>query len=154
MLNLESTHISNAHISQPVIDLLNSGVDIKEIRLKNLRLLIEEVGSAAELARRVKTDPAYLSQILSTKIKRALGGELARRIERAMAKPHGWMDRLNFPEEPGQYKTERRMGAISMEEMALLKKYRMLSSKERTQLQAISNALAATKHRKDKANTG
>jgi hypothetical protein len=153
MLKHTSTTISNALISQPAIWLLNSGVDIKEIRLKNLRLLIAEVGTAAELSRRAKTDPAYLSQILSTKIKRGLGDELARRLERATGKPHGYMDHLNIAEEIGVYKKEKGVSAISFEEDALLKKYRKLSAKERTQLQAISDALVTAKHRKDKTGT-
>lgn len=115
MLNIKSTYVSNAHISQSAQGLLNSGMDIKEIRLKNLRLLINDAGSAAELARRAKTDPAYLSQILSTKIKRALGDELARRIERAMTKPHGWMDHLNTAEEPGRYKIETGLSKQAMD---------------------------------------
>lgn len=82
---------------------------IEEIRLTNLRLLIEEceavtvgkqtyrAGTAAALAARSKTSPSYLSQILirfrnpSGNI-REIGTELARKLEKGAKKPIGWMD--------------------------------------------------------------
>jgi hypothetical protein len=82
---------------------------VEEIRLANLRLLIEEceaatmgkktyrAGTAAALAAMSKTSASYLSQILirfrnpSGNI-REVGTELARKLEKGAKKPVGWMD--------------------------------------------------------------
>ena len=78
-------------------------MDIKQIRLRNLRILIGEAGTIANLARLSNTAPAYLSQILnslptSTGRPRSVGDKLARKLEQAMNKPYGWMDRNNDDE--------------------------------------------------------
>lgn len=75
-------------------------MDIKQIRLRKLRLLIGEAGTIANLARLSHTAPAYLSQILnslptSTGRPRSVGDKLARKLETAMEKPYGWMDQGN-----------------------------------------------------------
>jgi len=72
-------------------------MDIKQIRLRNLRVLVGEAGTIANLARLSSTAPAYLSQILnslptSTGRPRSVGDKLARKLESAMSKPYGWMD--------------------------------------------------------------
>jgi len=75
-------------------------MDIKQIRLRNLRMLVREAGTIANLARLSSTAPAYLSQILnslptSTGRPRSVGDKLARKLESAMDKPYGWMDQAN-----------------------------------------------------------
>jgi SOS-response transcriptional repressor LexA len=70
-------------------------MDAKEIRLQNLRRLIEEAGGQRRLASRGRVNPAYLSQILSARTRRSMGAEVARRLEKGMGKPHGWMDVLH-----------------------------------------------------------
>ena len=70
---------------------------INQIRLNNLELLISEAGSAAKLARTAGTNSSYLSQVrnqLPTKkgTPRAIGDDLAIKLEDAMNKPQGWMD--------------------------------------------------------------
>jgi len=70
---------------------------INRIRLNNLELLISEAGSAAKLARTAGTNSSYLSQVrnqLPTKkgTPRAIGDDLAIKLEEAMNKPQGWMD--------------------------------------------------------------
>jgi len=70
---------------------LTVGVDIKQIRRDNMLALIGK-GTKAAFARKVGTDPAYISQILSTKTKADIGNELARAIEGAYELPYGWMD--------------------------------------------------------------
>ena len=73
-------------------------MDIKQIRLRNLRSLIVESGTIAKLARMSETAPAYLSQILnslptSTGKPRSVGDKLARKLEQALNKSYGWMDK-------------------------------------------------------------
>lgn len=72
-------------------------MDIKQIRLNNLRNLINEAGTIAALARKSTTAPAYISQILNrlpsaSGSPRTLGDKLARKLETTMGKPFGWMD--------------------------------------------------------------
>lgn len=83
------------------------------VRLHNLELLVAEAGSAAALARRAGTSESYLSQIrnqLTTPkgTPRGVGDNLASKLERAMDKPHGWMDEphLVAMEEHGRYAAE------------------------------------------------
>lgn len=71
-------------------------LDSKEIRRRNLRTLIKEQGTATALAEKAQTSAAYISQILSPKTKAFVGDALARRLEGAMHKPHGWMDTLHY----------------------------------------------------------
>ena len=71
-------------------------LDSKEIRRQNLRTLIEESGTAAGLAEKAQTSAAYISQILSPKTKAFVGDALARKLENAMQRPHGWMDTLHY----------------------------------------------------------
>jgi len=68
---------------------------INEIRRANLILLKGEFRTYAEIAKRANTDPAYLSQILSTKNPRNMGDDVARHIEEGCGKPVGWMDKYH-----------------------------------------------------------
>ena len=69
----------------------------EQIRLKNLELLINEAGSAANLAHRVGTNSSYLSQVrrrMPTKkgTPRNIGDDLAVKLEQGMGKHEGWLD--------------------------------------------------------------
>jgi len=83
-------------------------MDSKQIRRRNLRQLINEVGTQARLAELVGTKPTYISQILSPTAVGEIGDSLARRIEKALRKPRGWLDLPHYlPDapavgEPGQ----------------------------------------------------
>lgn len=70
---------------------------IKETRLTNLRTLVSEAGSVAELARQAKKSDSQINQILngvksSSGTPRGVGNKLARDLEQAAGKPEGWMD--------------------------------------------------------------
>jgi hypothetical protein len=64
---------------------------IQDIRRANLRTAMGDM-STAEFARKVETNPDYLSQIFSQKTKANVGSKLARRIEAVQGLPKGWMD--------------------------------------------------------------
>lgn len=72
------------------------GMDYKEARLENLRLLVAEFGSMAAVARAADTNEKYLWQILNKVPQRgtarAVGDKLARKLEIGCGKPEGWMD--------------------------------------------------------------
>lgn len=66
---------------------------IKEIRTENLVLLLKQSQlTQAEFAKKVGTSAAYISQILSSKIRRYMGDMVARNIEMAFGLYKGWMD--------------------------------------------------------------
>jgi phage repressor protein C with HTH and peptisase S24 domain len=67
-------------------------MDSKTIRKFNLLRLKKQVGTWPQVAEPAQTNWRYLSQIASNKISANLGDELARRLEEAHNKPHGWMD--------------------------------------------------------------
>jgi transcriptional regulator len=57
-------------------------MDIGEIRLRNLQQLMKSRGeSQAEFARQMKTNSAYVSQIITRWKGRRMGSPFARRIE-------------------------------------------------------------------------
>ncbi len=91
-LNTLSRRFSEPSISRFANPGFNFRMDIKQIRRGNMLALIEREPSKAAFARKVGTDPAYISQILSTKTKAEVGNDLARAIEAAYELPHGWMD--------------------------------------------------------------
>lgn len=66
--------------------------EIRETRLRNLTVVVQECGGQAELAKRIDTDPSYISQLLNSWEGRGMGTTLARKIEVALGKPPGWMD--------------------------------------------------------------
>jgi hypothetical protein len=73
---------------------------IEEVRLARLQQLVKEAGSQAKLKDRLgmKATDSTLSQYLNeskgskTDKPKAMGSVMARRIERALDKPGGWMD--------------------------------------------------------------
>lgn len=70
---------------------------IEEIRLRNLRALIQRFGTIATVAEKANTAPAYLSQITNrapsrTGKPRDMGSALARKIEAGCGLSTGWMD--------------------------------------------------------------
>ena len=72
----------------------------KELRVQNLRALIQEFSTADAVAQRASTAPMYLSQILngtlsSTGRPRGIGDTLARKIEAGCGKPVGWLDQAH-----------------------------------------------------------
>jgi phage repressor protein C with HTH and peptisase S24 domain len=66
--------------------------DLSNLRRQKLAQLIRQEGSQSGVARKIDTDPSYLSQIMSSKGRRNVGEALARRIEERFNKKPGWMD--------------------------------------------------------------
>ena len=72
---------------------------VDQIRRENLEALIKEAGSAARLSALTGVPQPYISQVRrgvaysadNTK-QRVMGNTVARRLEKAMGKPQGWMD--------------------------------------------------------------
>lgn len=97
-------------------------MDIKQIRLRNLRSLISESGTIANLARLSETAPAYLSQILnslptSTGKPRSVGDKLARKLEQALTRPYGWMDKDHEGSDNTKYQDIPQVALLTTEQV-------------------------------------
>lgn len=102
----ESLNKSNSvsHIPPYSVLLFNARMKtIDEVRRANLLLAIARIGTAAKLAERVGTAPAYLSQIKNqtpdskSGTPKTMGDDIARRIEVALGETEGWMDTPHSP---------------------------------------------------------
>ncbi|MBB5508119.1 S24 family peptidase [Paraburkholderia atlantica] len=82
-----------------------------EIRRDNLVLAISRAGKASALAEKAGVAAAYLSQIKNrspeskTGKPKAMGDDVARKIERALGEAEGWMDVEHIPPESGNPNT-------------------------------------------------
>lgn len=74
-------------------------MDVQKVRKIRLRLLYDELGGVAAVAKKAGTAESYLSQITSEKGNRNLGNRLARKIEISCNKPVGWLDGLEVPDD-------------------------------------------------------
>lgn len=81
-------------------------MDAKSIRRMNVRNLAEEVGGITKLADMAHTSQSYLSQIIGPNPSRQVGDSLARQVEQATGRPHGWLDQSHITDEK---KTKARM---------------------------------------------
>lgn len=131
------SHYANGNQNLPMSAKLN--------RKKTMQALVAQEGGIAAFARRVKTDPSYISQILSESMKkpRQCGDRLAEQIEAAFGKPKGWMDESHpglwgedlapgagqpanqVRETPASYTTQRRMDPLVPKLVAALDNPRM-----------------------------
>lgn len=114
------------------------GVRIDEIRLGNLRLLVEEFGSTEELEHLCKVSSAYLDQLLDgVKLKsgkpRKMGDTVARKLEKGCEKADDWMDSPQWKHEP----VHPDQIVLSADEQILLGRYRRASSKARRIVQLV-----------------
>lgn len=94
---------------------LDARMDIRTIRRENLAALVRSRGGNKALADAINTDPAYISQLLSTRTRADMGHSLARRIETALDLPFGWMDQPHdaseqrIAETPSKYRGSTRV---------------------------------------------
>jgi transcriptional regulator with XRE-family HTH domain len=65
-------------------------MDIRDVRHQRLRLLLSEKGAQQALAERMGVGPAYVNQLYLGN--RNIGERAARKIERALSLPDGYMD--------------------------------------------------------------
>lgn len=74
-------------------------MDIKTIRRENARRIAQELGGPASLARALDMPNSGVSQIIGKNPRRNIGDSMARRIEDAGGRHHGWLD--TYHEEEG-----------------------------------------------------
>jgi SOS-response transcriptional repressor LexA len=67
-------------------------MDSKSIRYKNTRLLVDQVGGVSSFADKIGKGQSQTSQFAGTNPIKGIGNKVAREIELAFDKPHGWLD--------------------------------------------------------------
>ena len=70
-------------------------MDSKSIRYQNTRLLVEQVGGVSSFADKIGKGQSQTSQFAGTNPIKGIGNKVAREIEEAFDKPHGWLDLLH-----------------------------------------------------------
>jgi hypothetical protein len=73
--------------------LCNRRMDASDVRLAHLIELLSQYGTIERLAEETESNAAHLSQIKNRT--RRMGAAVARRFERKLLKPHGWMDTID-----------------------------------------------------------
>lgn len=67
-------------------------MDSKSIRYQNTRLLVEAAGGVSNFADKIGKGQSQTSQFAGTNPIKGIGNKVAREIEDAFDKPHGWLD--------------------------------------------------------------
>jgi transcriptional regulator with XRE-family HTH domain len=97
-------------------------LDISEIRRENLRRLRGDArGSQSALARLLGMEEAQMSQLVGKNPSKAIGGRLARTIERKLKLERGWMDSEHYPATRGNAHIIKAIEGLSTDQqMAVL----------------------------------
>lgn len=74
-------------------------MDVYEIRRINTRRLADSVGGISALAERLGKSQGQISHIIGTNPIKNIGPRIAREIEAAFSKDHGWLDALHTVQE-------------------------------------------------------
>jgi len=75
-------------------------MDSRTIRYQNTRYLVDQIGGVSNFAEKIGKSQSQASQFAGTNPIKGIGNKVAREIEDAFGKPHGWLDILhNYSEE-------------------------------------------------------
>ncbi|EOX7543267.1 LexA family protein [Acinetobacter baumannii] len=74
-------------------------MDSKSIRYLNTRILVEQVGGVSNFAEKINKGQSQTSQFAGTNPIKGIGNKVAREIEEAFNKPHGWLDQVHEEKE-------------------------------------------------------
>lgn len=67
-------------------------MDSKSIRYRNTRLLVDQAGGVSNFAEKIGKGQSQASQFAGTNPIKGIGNKVAREIEEAFGKSHGWLD--------------------------------------------------------------
>jgi len=67
-------------------------MDSKSIRYRNTRILVDQVGGVSNFADKIGKGQSQTSQFAGTNPIKGIGNKVAREIEEAFNKTHGWLD--------------------------------------------------------------
>lgn len=122
---------SRARVAAASAGLFNGCVDNKTIRRENLLGLLKQRKYDADFARAYDLSDRLISQIKNGT--REMGDDLARKMEKAMGKPKGWMDSLQFRSAEDELGAQEAMqilqGLTAEDRDAWMKHGRLLSQK-------------------------
>ena len=71
---------------------VEGNMDSKTIRYNNTRILVDQVGGVSNFASKINKGQSQASQFAGTTPIKGIGNKVAREIEDAFGKPHGWLD--------------------------------------------------------------
>jgi hypothetical protein len=111
---------------------MSSTSDVNDIRRQKLQQLRGDYKSLRKLATDVQVAHSYLSLVLSGQ--RAMGEEVAGRIEKMLGQPTGWMSRADDEADDARATTE----PVAADELKLLADYRQLPLRHRTVLREMA----------------
>ena len=74
-------------------------MDSKTIRYHNTRILVDQAGGVSNFANKINKGQSQTSQFAGTTPIKGIGNKVAREIEEAFGKPHGWLDVLHEKED-------------------------------------------------------
>ena len=87
---------------------IGRNMDSKSIRYKNTRLLVDQIGGVSNFAEKIGKGQSQASQFAGTNPIKGIGNKVAREIEEAFGKAHGWLDN---PHEQENEKLESNVSA-------------------------------------------
>jgi len=70
-------------------------MDIHSIRIQNAESLKGECSSTADFARKIGKSPVQVRHWFNPNVNKNIGNKIAREIETAFYKPHGWLDQIH-----------------------------------------------------------
>jgi SOS-response transcriptional repressor LexA len=65
---------------------------VYDVRLSNMRLLIDQAGGNSAFAEKIERDPTMVSRCAGKNPRRQIGASLARHVESKLGLPTGWLD--------------------------------------------------------------
>lgn len=71
---------------------IGRNMDSKSIRYTNTRLLVDQIGGVSNFAEKIGKGQSQASQFAGTNPIKGIGNKVAREIEEAFGKSHGWLD--------------------------------------------------------------
>jgi len=71
---------------------IGRNMDSKSIRYSNTRLLVDQIGGVSNFAEKIGKGQSQASQFAGTNPIKGIGNKVAREIEEAFGKSHGWLD--------------------------------------------------------------
>lgn len=89
-------------------------MDSKTIRYNNVRSLVDSVGGVSNFASRLDKGQSQVSQFAGTNPIKGIGNKVARQIEEAFGKPHGWLDIPHSEEKVQQVKFDNNVDLKSI----------------------------------------
>lgn len=116
-------------------------MDVNEIRRMNLRRLANAIGGVSAVANRLDKSQGQISSLIGARATKNIGARIARQVEQVFGKPHGWLDHIHMHPEG---KEDVVACGLSLDEMALITKYRRMSSGKRALFQSLADVLADT----------